>query len=68
MKIKEPYAVPLFIQKDKKLTEGRCRSCNQPMWWAVTLKGKLHPLNDDGTSHFGTCPQGKTWSKKGEAR
>lgn len=60
--------IPDFIDRAKPMTWGLCRSCKAAIYWAATKQGKPHPLNEDGTSHFGTCPQAKSWSKKGEAR
>jgi hypothetical protein len=43
---------------------GTCRSCGAPITWGLTAAGKRCPFNPDGTSHFGTCPDAKTWTKK----
>ena len=43
-----------------------CRSCGAPMLFVRSEKtGKPIPLNPDGTSHFRTCPQAKSWSHAG---
>lgn len=47
----------------------RCRSCDAPIVWGLTRSGKRCPFDVvDGrrteTSHFTTCPQAKTWSKR----
>lgn len=44
---------------------GHCRSCGDPVMWATTPAGKRAPLNQDGVSHFATCPQASTWRRKG---
>lgn len=44
--------------------EGACRSCQAPIVWIVTKNGKRAPMNLDGTSHFGTCPQSESWRRK----
>lgn len=31
--------------------------CGAPMWFVTTEAGKKMPLNEDGTSHFQTCPK-----------
>ena len=41
-----------------------CRSCEADVYWIRTEKGKPMPLDEDGTPHFATCPQGKAWSGK----
>lgn len=42
---------------------GKCRSCGAPVIWGYTKAGKRCPFDPDGTSHFATCPQAKTWTK-----
>lgn len=50
---------------DKKERQTKCRSCGEPIIWKpYPTTGKLHPFNPDGTSHFGTCPQAKSWRRK----
>ena len=61
-----PQNLPAFIDPAGGLQPGLCRSCQQPIYWAKTVKGKSHPLNLDGQSHFGSCPHAKTWSKGGK--
>jgi hypothetical protein len=41
-----------------------CRSCGATIYWVVTSAGKRMPVDPDGESHFGTCPQSKSWSGK----
>lgn len=47
-----------------------CRSCNAPVYWGFTARGKRCPFNvgEDGVateiSHFTTCPQAGRWSKR----
>ena len=41
-----------------------CRSCRAPIaWLRAAASGRLAPLNQDGTSHFSTCPQSDQWRK-----
>lgn len=40
-----------------------CRSCGARITWGE-LNGKPHPFDDDGTSHFATCPDADTWRKQ----
>ena len=51
----------------------KCKSCDKPIEWKPfpstgrrfrLLRGKLHPYNLDGTSHFSTCPQATQWRGK----
>jgi hypothetical protein len=47
-----------------------CRSCNKPVYWGYTAKGKRCPydVTEDGepteVSHFTTCNDPKRWSKR----
>lgn len=34
-----------------------CRACNAPIRFVTTARGKLAPVDADGTSHFATCPE-----------
>jgi len=52
---------------------SHCRSCGAAVIWAETKAGKLCPYDVvqdphagavPGASHFGTCPQAKTWTKR----
>lgn len=36
--------------------QGKCRSCEQIIYWLKRKSGKPHPFNADGVSHFATCP------------
>jgi hypothetical protein len=38
-----------------------CRSCGAPILWCVTVYDKRAPINQDGTSHFATCPDADSW-------
>lgn len=40
-----------------------CRACNAPIRFVTTLKGKLAPVDADGTSHFATCPEAARFKK-----
>lgn len=42
---------------------GACRSCKAEIVWTITKNGKKSPLNLDGTSHFGTCPDADRFRK-----
>jgi hypothetical protein len=41
-----------------------CRACGALMVFVKTEKGKTCPVNEDGTSHFSTCPEASRFSKK----
>lgn len=55
------WRIPLGWKADNV---GECRSCHQPVMWAITPKGNRAPLNPDGTSHFANCPQARDWRKR----
>jgi len=41
-----------------------CRSCNAPIRWETTLRGKWVPISiATGLTHFRDCPQASTWSR-----
>lgn len=41
-----------------------CRSCQALVLWVQTRRGRMAPLNADGTSHFSNCPQADRWRRK----
>lgn len=44
---------------------SRCKSCGAAIRWEVTAKGKPMPISvATGETHFGDCPQSKSWSRK----
>lgn len=45
--------------------ESTCRSCEAPIVWCVTARGKRMPMDPAGTSHFKTCPNAKEHSQSG---
>lgn len=36
---------------------GTCRGCGAAIYWWMTPAGKRSPHDQDGTSHFATCPE-----------
>jgi hypothetical protein len=51
-----------FLPDGREGEAGNCRSCGAPVVWVVNPKtGKRPPYNEDGTSHFATCPQAAAW-------
>lgn len=36
---------------------AKCRGCSADIQFVETARGKLMPIDPDGTSHFATCPQ-----------
>lgn len=44
-------------------TVGRCRSCSRPVLWGK-FKGKPHPFDLDGATHFSTCPEAEDWRER----
>jgi hypothetical protein len=41
-----------------------CRSCRRLILFVQTAKGKLMPIDPDGTSHFATCTEPARWRKR----
>ena len=54
-----------WIDENVPARAALCNSCGAPIKWVKTLKGKFHPVDLDGETHFATCPHSKDWSKKG---
>ena len=48
----------------KGTPQARCRSCEAPIWWVKTERGKNMPVNADGTSHFSSCPEANKWRRR----
>lgn len=48
---------PVQAPEEPKGDIGKCRSCDQVIYWRPSSKGKPCPWNADGTSHFANCPQ-----------
>ena len=42
---------------------SRCKSCQALISWGKTANGKATPINEDGSPHWGTCPQRREWRK-----
>jgi len=42
----------------------RCKSCGASIAYKKAGGAPAHPFNLDGTSHFTTCPQARTWRKR----
>lgn len=40
---------------------AKCKSCGADILWVLTKKGFRAPINQDGVSHFATCPQAAGW-------
>ena len=46
-----------------------CRSCEKPIYFRPTAKGKLQPISVTiGAPHFVDCPQSKAWSSGARPR
>lgn len=43
---------------------GRCRSCGAEIAWTTTETKRPAPLDQDGRSHFVTCPDADGWRKR----
>lgn len=46
--------------------QSRCRSanCKAIIYWITGSKGGMMPVDPDGTPHWATCPDAKTYGKK----
>lgn len=42
---------------------GACRSCGAVVVWG-RMKGRAHPFDVDGASHFSTCAQAAAWRRE----
>lgn len=40
-----------------------CRGCGKPVEFVPTKNGRLMPVDEDGTSHFATCPNAARFRK-----
>jgi hypothetical protein len=43
---------------------ANCRGCGVPIRFIVTASGSYTPINEDGGSHFATCPKAATFRKR----
>lgn len=57
----------MTYQIDTDAEPTTCRGCGAEIYWIRTIKGKLMPVDPDGTSHFATCPKAKSFRKPKEA-
>lgn len=60
----KPKREPLRFDIPPGTPVTNCRGCNAEIAFVKTPAGKSMPVNGDGTSHFGTCPQAKRFSRK----
>lgn len=59
---------PWAITPAARITTREC-SCGARVAWLKTRKtGSLAPVNPDGISHFGTCPDAPSWRKSKPTR
>jgi hypothetical protein len=50
-----------------KASVGDCRGCGEEICWVYDpIKGKSHPYNADGKSHFGTCTHAQDFARKAQ--
>lgn len=59
----------LLVTQDKEprtieVQPSKCRSCGAIVLWGKTRLEKRCPYNEDGTSHFTTCPAARQWTKR----
>lgn len=60
----EEWALPSWAHTPEYPRIAHCNSCQAPMLWVVTKLGNRAPLNQDGTSHFATCPDAARHRRK----
>ena len=55
---------PWAVAPAARIDVRTCRSCGARIAWLKTIKtGSLAPVDQDGTSHFATCPDAPSWRK-----
>jgi len=60
---------PWAIAPAARVTVRECRSCGAWVVWLKTvISGSLEPVNQDGLSHFATCPGAPAWRKSWASR
>lgn len=45
-----------------------CRLCDVMLYFVPSRDGKPHPFNEDGVSHFATCPGAEEYRRRNRAR
>ncbi len=48
----------------KPMTIDSCRACGQSILWCYTRHGRYSPHDQDGTSHFATCPHASSYRRR----
>jgi len=43
---------------------GRCKGCNQAIYWVTTRRDSLLPYTEEGIAHFADCPDANKFRKK----
>jgi len=51
-------------QVDTAIEPSKCRGCGADIWWVETRTGAHMPVNEDGRSHFETCPRAGEFSRR----
>jgi hypothetical protein len=52
---------PWAIAPAARVTVRECRSCGARVVWLKVGQGSLEPVDQDGLSHWTTCPQAPDW-------
>ena len=58
MKLPRRYTIPEGAE------QKTCSSCKAPIFWILTERRAVCPVDPDGASHFTTCPNATAHSKK----
>ena len=49
-------------------SKATCKGCGADIWWVFTRNQRKMPVSKNLVAHFGECPKGGRFRKKGEAR
>ena len=58
------YVMANYKDKIDLSKPRKCKSCLATIYWIKTHAGKAMPVDPDGLSHYGTCPDADKWRKK----
>jgi hypothetical protein len=58
---------PWAIAPSARVTVREC-PCGARVAWLKSIAGILTPVNQDGLSHFATCPQAPSWRRPRASR
>lgn len=62
---------PELITRDSETVRrfpGVCKGCGREIWWVRQAGGRMMPEDNDGTTHFATCPAAEKFRKPAQRR